>query len=654
VKYADVIVNISLDRLDKTFQYRIPKDLEAEVRPGVRVDIPFGARTITGYVMEISEIPKIEVSRIRELIGIAKHSVTIEAQLMELAAWMKERYDCTMNQALMTVLPAKKKVAKGRTKVEQTPLPEREDSRPALNAAQEAAVEGILETYPKPALLFGVTGSGKTEVYMELIARMIAAGKQTILLIPEISLTYQNVSRFYRRFGERVGVINSRLSAGEKYETLKKAEAGELNLVIGPRSALFAPFPNLGMIIVDEEHEGAYNSEQSPRYKAVETAVKRGELAGAGVVLGSATPSVETYTRALEGTYGLFRLPDRAKPGSVLPEVQIVDLRAELREGNRSIFSTCLSEAIADRLAKKEQIMLFLNRRGYSGFVSCRSCGKVLKCPHCDVSLTAHRDRSLHCHYCGYTASMPDACPACGSPYLAGFGLGTQKVESYVKKQFPEARVLRMDLDTTKGKDGHSRILTRFAAGEADILIGTQMIVKGHDFPKVTLVGILAADMSLFSEDFRAAERTFQLLTQAAGRAGRAEDRGLVVIQTYSPDNATILAAAAQNYEIYYKDEMEFRKLLAYPPSGNMMSILITGDVEENVIGEAEYLASRVRENYSGNGVVVVGPTSAGAEKLQDRYRRIFYVKHPDSGFLLRIRDELEGVKLESLQADLL
>ena len=393
-----------------------------------------------------------------------------------------------------------------------------------LNEEQRYIADCIIKDYNEgyryTYLIHGVTGSGKTEVYMEIISQVIARGRQVIVLIPEIALTYQTVNRFYDRFGDRVSILNSRMSDGERYDQSLRAKNGEIDIIIGPRSALFTPFKNLGLIIIDEEHEGSYKSEITPKYHATMVARKRAELNNAFVILGSATPSLESYQKGISGEYKLFSLTKRAKEAA-LPKIWIVDLREELKEKNRSIFSRKLKELIMDRLEKKEQIMLFINRRGFSGFVSCRSCGHVMKCNHCDISLTYHIQGKLLCHYCGYEEAMPKICPACGSKYIASFGTGTQKVEEMVRREFPEARVLRMDTDTTKNKGGHQKILEAFAEHKADILVGTQMIVKGHDFPLVSLVGIIAADLSLYAGDFRAAERTFQLLSQAAGRAGR-------------------------------------------------------------------------------------------------------------------------------------
>ncbi|MDE6688104.1 MAG: primosomal protein N', partial [Lachnospiraceae bacterium] len=377
------------------------------------------------------------------------------------------------------------------------------------------------------SLLHGITGSGKTEVYMELIEKNISMGKQAIVLIPEIALTFQTLMRFYARFGDRVSVLHSRLSDGERYDQYERARTGQLDVMIGPRSALFTPFMQLGLIVIDEEHENSYKSEKMPKYHAREVAEYIAKRDHAALVLGSATPSLESYYRALKGEYRLYELKYRPQ-NAVLPQVYIADMRKELKEGNKSFFSRKLKELMLERLLREEQIMLFINRRGYAGFVSCRECGYVVKCPHCDVSLSQHhgngmyqkKEQKLICHYCGYQTDMLMECPECGSPYIAGFRAGTQRIEEELKKWYPSVRVLRMDADTTRKKEDYEKILSSFAAHEADVLIGTQMIVKGHDFPNTTLVGAIAADLSLSVGDYRAAERTFQLLTQAAGRAG--------------------------------------------------------------------------------------------------------------------------------------
>nr|MCR5774551.1 primosomal protein N' [Lachnospiraceae bacterium] len=385
------------------------------------------------------------------------------------------------------------------------------------------------------SLLFGVTGSGKTEVYMELIDHVVGLGQEAVFLIPEIALTYQTVMRLYKRFGDKVSIMHSRMTPGERLDQFERAKNKEISIMVGPRSALFTPFSNLGLIIMDEEHESSYKSEQPPRYHTRETAIRRARLAGASVVLGSASPSIESYSRAMAGEYKLYRLT-RRPDAAALPAVETVDLREELRRGNREMISSRLARLMEETLDRGEQIMLFLNRRGMAGFVSCRSCGSVIRCPHCDVSLTLHKDGYLHCHYCGHKEIRPKVCPSCKSKYIGTMKAGTEQVEEAVQKKFPKARVIRMDADTTTGKDGHARIVEQFMNREADILVGTQMIVKGHDFPGVTLMGILLADMSLNESDYRCGERTFSLLLQACGRAGRSDLPGTALIQTYDPE----------------------------------------------------------------------------------------------------------------------
>jgi len=515
-----------------------------------------------------------------------------------------------------------------------------------LNEEQRQAAETVIRDYDSGLrntyLLYGITGSGKTEVYMELIDHTLREGRQVIVLIPEISLTYQTVMRFYRRFGNRVGIMNSRLSAGERYEQSERAANGDIDIMIGPRSALFTPFPDLGLIVIDEEHEGAYKSETAPRYDAREVAKVRADMSGAVLVLGSATPSVESFYRAEQGEYRLLTLTKRAKENSRLAGVHIVDLREELAEGNRSIFSRKLKELIEDRLAKKQQVMLFMNRRGYAGFVSCRSCGKAIKCPHCDVSLTYHRNGRLKCHYCGFERPLPDKCPSCGSPFIAPFGTGTQKLEEFTKREFPEARILRMDADTTAKKGAHEEILATFAEGGADILIGTQMIVKGHDFANVTLMGVMAADLSLYAPDFKSAERTFELLTQASGRAGRGDLQGDVVIQTYAPDHYAVSSAAEQDYLQFYRQELLYRKMMGYPPLVGLLTIGLSSKREADVIRASEDLKRVILREYALDGLKVIGPVEDSPYKLNDNYRKILYMKHESYDILLEVRNSAQ------------
>lgn len=513
----------------------------------------------------------------------------------------------------------------------------------SLNQEQQVVCDGIIKDYDNndmtPCLIKGVTGSGKTEVYMEIIQHVLSKGREVIVLIPEISLTYQTIMRFYAKFGNVVSVINSRLSKGEKYDRFELAAQGRIKIMVGPRSALFTPFNNLGAVIIDEEHESAYQSETIPRYHARETAIELARMTGAKVIMGSATPSLEAFNRCRNGIYKLYRLDNRAG-NATIPDVDVVDLRDEMKKGNRTMFSTKLKSLMQEKLDAGEQIMLFLNRRGYQGFINCRDCGNVIQCPHCDVSLTLHGRNRLVCHYCGYETVFNHICPKCGSKYIGAFKAGTEKVEEETRKIFPHASVLRMDLDTTSGKEGHRNILEKFASHEADILIGTQMIVKGHDFADVTLVGILLADMSLHCSDYRAAEITFDLLTQAAGRAGRGDRKGNVVIQTYDPEHYSIVHAAGQDYDAFYDEEMGYRELMGYPPSNHMMAVRIS-------CADANLATKLSDELYKltsvDDKVNIIGPADAAVYKINDIYNRVIYYKCKDYALLIQIKDIIEN-----------
>lgn len=515
--------------------------------------------------------------------------------------------------------------------------------RPVLNKDQEFVTKSIIADMENgdntPCLIKGVTGSGKTEVYMELIEWIIERGREVICLIPEISLTYQTVMRFYNRFGDNISIINSRMSKGERYDSFLMAKEGKIKIMIGPRSALFTPFKNLGLIIIDEEHESAYKSENVPKYHARETAVELAGLCGAKVVFGSATPSLDTYYKAKNGVYKLFTMENRAGNGT-LPSVETVDLREEMKNGNRSVFSRRLTELIEKKLAKKEQIMLFLNRRGYRGFINCRDCGHIIECPHCAVSMTEHKDGRLLCHYCGYESPVIKICPECGSKHIGKFKAGTELVEEETKKLFPDASVLRMDLDTTKGKDGHAGILEKFADGEADILIGTQMIVKGHDFPNVTLVGVLLADMALYSPDYMASERCFELLTQAAGRAGRGDKKGNVVIQTYNPEHYSIVHACSHDFDSFYEEEIAYRELMGYPPVIQFMSCRIASMDEEKAV----FLSEEIKKITSvfSDDTAIIGPGNAPVYKINDVFYRVIYYKNPSHDRLEEIKKSID------------
>lgn len=670
MKFAKVIIDISAEQVDRAFTYRIPEELEDRIAPGVRVRVPFGNsnRTRIGFVIDLTDRIDYPEDRIKPIDSLLPKALDTAGDLIELAAFMASEYGCTMNQALQTVLPVKRKVGKNRRR--QDPVREIEalsgegqadgnaegtkrSEDETLNPEQTAVCAAILREKSRPTLLYGITGSGKTRVYIELIRHMQAAGKKSIVLIPEISLTYQTVRELTKHLGSKVAVMHSKLSLGEKYEQFQKAADGEIDVMVGPRSALFTPFTDLGLIVIDEEHERTYQSDTAPRYDTRIVAAKRAALSGARLVLGSATPSLESYTKALRGEYALQCLKTRAHPGALLPKIHIADMRDEMEAGNRSIFSRQMQEMIRDRLELGEQTMLFLNRRGYAGFVSCRSCGTVIKCPHCDVSMTAHNDwyinpytrvreaALLSCHYCGYTMPMPSSCPQCGSRFIAPFGTGTQKLEQAAKKMFPAARILRMDADSTTAKGSYEKILSTFQKGGADILIGTQMIVKGHDFPNVTLVGIIAADMSLNAPDYDASERTFQLITQAAGRSGRGGRAGDVVIQSYDPSHYAVELAARQDYESFYSREMSYRKLLHYPPDIFMMQVRVRSE-DEVLAGEAaDYAADLCRDRFEPEGAVLIGPCNEGVYKINDNYRKILYIKHSSHAIIKKMRETL-------------
>ncbi|MGN0374361.1 MAG: primosomal protein N', partial [Butyrivibrio sp.] len=510
-----------------------------------------------------------------------------------------------------------------------------------LNEEQKQVAEGIIREWDMgdntTCLIKGVTGSGKTEVYMDIISHVLAKGRQVIVLIPEIGLTYQSVMRFYHRFGDMVSVIHSRLSEGEKYDRFELARQGRIRIMIGPRTALFTPFPDLGLIIIDEEHERAYKSDSTPMYHARETAEYLAALCDAKVVLGSATPSLKSYYNARKGIYNLYELNSRAGSKS-MPAVCVVDLKEELKRGNQYILSNTLAEKMYYALQRKEQIILFLNRRGYQNFVSCRSCGSVIECPHCAVSLKLHNNNRLMCHYCGYETEFVRRCPVCNSKQIGSFNAGTEKAEEHVRKFFPQARVLRMDTDTTRGKTGHEDILKEFQAGNADILIGTQMIAKGHDFPNVTLVGILVADTSLYCSDYTCAEKTFDLIMQASGRAGRGRIPGEVVIQSYDTEHYAVRCAAKQSYEAFYEAEMEYRELMDYPPAVNMMSVRIISKDEQTAVA----VSKQIKELTDGCDSRIIGPANDLIYKLNDFYHRVIYYKNKENKHLTQIKDIIE------------
>lgn len=515
------------------------------------------------------------------------------------------------------------------------PLPLTQGQQKVIEPIQQS----ILMDEHNVFLLYGVTGSGKTEVYLQSIQTALEKGKEAIVLVPEISLTPQMVHRFKGRFGDKVAVLHSGLSAGEKYDEWRKIQRKEVSVVVGARSAVFAPFENIGIIIIDEEHETSYKQEENPRYHARDVAIKRAEIFKCPVVLGSATPSLESFARANKRVYQLLTLPTRMN-NQALPTVEIIDMRDELRSGNRSMFSAKLFEKIKDRLEKRQQIVLFLNKRGHSSFIMCRDCGFVVNCPHCDISLTYHQSQQkMKCHYCGHEEYVPKKCPECNSEHIRYFGTGTQKVEEELGKVLPEARVIRMDVDTTSRKGSHEKLLEAFQNGKADILLGTQMIAKGLDFPNITLVGVLTADTMLHLPDFRSSEKTFQLLTQVSGRAGRHELPGEVIIQTYSPEHYSVELSGSQDYDQFYHYEMMVRKTHRYPPFYYLSLITITHEELMKVVSITEKITKYLRSKLT-NKAIVLGPVASPIPRINNRYRYqclIKYKQEPELSNALKI-----------------
>ena len=673
--YAEVIVDLSAEAVDKRFSYAIPEGME--IQPGMLVTVPFGPRTLDGFVVALSDTCRVSLERVKPVLKVARPEPVVLPELMALADWMHRRYLCNLVDALRLMIPSELRggrvrektrrfaslaiegealerfIAQNRRAAKQLELIERLKNGALETATLDAAALRSLEkkgaviiseqearrvpsalsdghTTPDPELmpgqaravetltdalrgggrflLHGVTGSGKTEVYIRLIRQALALGKTAIVLVPEIALTPQMVSWLHARFGADAAVLHSALSAGERFDEWRRIRSGAARVVIGARSAIFAPIENVGCIIVDEEHESSYQSDHRPRYDAREIAWKRAATHRAVLVLGSATPSISTYMRTQYGVrpenrLELIELRQRVKDRP-LPEVALVDLRGEFDKGNRSIFSEKLAAELQTCLNDGHQAMLFINRRGHSTFVSCRKCGYVVKCAQCDVSMTYHQsEENLRCHYCGNTMPPPTACPSCGSAYIKYFGAGTQKVEAEVRRLFPQARVARMDIDTTQRKDAHQHILDAFRRGETNVLVGTQMIAKGLDFPNVTLVGVVAADMTLNLPDYRSVERTFQLITQVAGRAGRADLPGRVVVQTYDPEHYGIACAAAQDYRAFYTRESANRRLAMYPPFSVIARVVFTSKSADAARSAAEGAEKALNEWVNEKGM---------------------------------------------------
>lgn len=592
MKYANVVIENNTRYTDSYFTYRCSDSVE--IGDVLRVPFNRGNSEKRGYVFDFQEEEEInfDLSKIKDAIG-PDPDVSLTPEIVSTCKWMKYRYGIKYMDGIKCFVPKGKKPAEGKAKRPLLSSKEEILEVESLTEEQRYAVEEINDAlekgFQKNFLIKGVTGSGKTEVYMQAIEKTLSLGKTAIMLVPEIALTKQITERFLGRFGrERVAILHSKLTQRERFDEWIRVREGKADIVIGARLAVFAPLENIGLIVMDEEHEQTYKSDQNPKYDTVDIALKRLMYYDGVLVLGSATPSVVSYQRARDGVFKVLTLKERYN-GVELPDIEIVDLRQELRNGNRSIFSQKLREEIKGTLDQGEKVILFLNRRGYSNFISCRECGEAIRCDDCGISMTYHKERkALICHYCGKKIPLPNKCPACESKYIKHFGVGTEQVEEYTAKEFPHATVKRFDLDTARNTKEINKILTDFAKGEIDILIGTQLVAKGLDFKDVGLVGVIAADMGLNIPDYRSGERTFQLITQVAGRAGRGKKKGKVVVQTYAPDSLAIKNAAEYNYEGFFNNEASFRELMGYPPFSDLILVDFTAKVENEALRTAE------------------------------------------------------------------
>ncbi len=696
---AEVIVDIAHSDVDKIFDYACGEEIKA----GMRVAVPFGRSTTTGFVMRVKEHSDVPAERLKRIYRIEDELPAINEECLSLAEKISARYRCPMALSLRLFLPAELRRGQvGRTFKEfarlsgepfvpsprartqqlllayleehgETPLSvlraqfpsavapllknhaiivekrrslrvpyrseEGSEERHILTKAQEQAVSAVREGEETVFLIHGVTGSGKTEIYLTLIAEALQKGKTALFLVPEISLTPQMFMKLRGRFGRKVAILHSGLSAGERFDEWERLRLGEARIAVGARSAVFAPIESIGCIVIDEEHDGSYSSESAPRYNTFDIAYLRAKYHRCKLVLGSATPSVETYRRARSGEFGLITLPDRinARP---MPKVHIVDMRREVRRGNATPFSSALRDKLRACLDGGNQAILFLNRRGYAQTVMCRDCGNVVKCESCDVPLTYHSDENcLKCHYCGAKYRPLPACPACGGTHIHYMGTGTQRVVGELKKLLPDARILRMDVDTTSGKEGHYKILKQFAEKKADILVGTQMVAKGHDFPSVTLVGILDADMSLHFPDYRSGERTFQLITQVAGRSGRAGAEGEVVLQTYDPENYILRFATEYDYEGFYEHEIAMREAMMYPPFVKVVRVMVTGEDEKETLEALKTVYEKLQKIYAAHeeDFLFFNRMHSPIKRIRDRFRYQVLMRMTESAPLKEI-----------------
>lgn len=632
MKYADIIIDNKSEKTDQIFTYGCK---ESDIDIGRKVRVPFGRgdKLRDAYVFAVRDKLSDEVKGLK-YIAETDDDICLNEEIIETCRWMKRRYMCKYIDAVKCFTPAGRASKRGK---KRNPYSGAEgelqnikhltdEQRRVIDAVTASIKEGKSDLF----LLNGVTGSGKTEVYMHVIADVLERGKTAIMLVPEISLTKQIIDRFIGRFGaENIAVLHSRLAYGERYDEWIRIKRGEVKIVIGARSAVFAPLENIGAIIMDEEHEGTYKSDMTPKYETCEVAIKRVAQHGAVLLMGSATPSVVSWNRANEGIYKKLELKERYNRVE-LPDVMLVDMRTELKAGNRSIFSPELLDGMNEVMTDGEQVILFLNRRGYSNFISCRECGEAIRCPECGISLTYHKETErLMCHYCGCTESVPERCPNCGSRYIKYFGIGTEQIEEKIRECFPDKNTDRLDLDTVRRKGSIERIIKNFAGGRTDVLVGTQLVAKGLDFKNVGLVGIISADVTLNIPDFRSPERTFQLITQAAGRAGRGDRKGRVIIQTYSPDNYAVTAAAAQDYDAFYNDEIMLRKFIWYPPFSDLMQIVFSSKDEKAILRGGAMWEKELKRLIPGSEKTVFPLQKAAVPKQKDIYRFSLILKSP-------------------------
>jgi len=645
VRYASVVIKLPVDR---PFSYGIPEAMDGDIEVGKRVWVPFGRRRVVGYTLDILDKPQIE--NVRPIESVIDAEPIISRELLSLAEWVSRYYVCSRGEAIDAAIPGvpkkgatgvrPKKALRDKRYKKSHDLPPTEEQRRALAEITASLEKGEHRVF----LLHGITASGKTEVYIQAIRYALERGKSSIVLIPEISLTPQTIERFKSRFGNNVAVMHSGLAGSKRFGEYKKIKSGAARIVVGARSAVFSPVSDLGLVIVDEEHETSYKQENTPRYHARETAIKRCGLTGGTVILGSATPSLESYLKAKKGEYRLIELKKRIKDAA-LPKVHIIDMRRELCQRHyATIFSRALKEKIEHIMAGGRQAILFLNRRGFSTFIHCRKCGTVLRCKRCDVVMVYHYSKKkLICHYCNWSTDPPEICPLCNEFYVKYFGMGTERVESELHRYFPEGRIERMDTDTTKKRGSHDKVLARFKRHSVNILVGTQMIAKGLDFPKVTLVGVISADTTLNLPDFRASERTFNLLTQVAGRAGRGDDGGEVIIQTYTPHHYAVTSASGHDYSAFYKREIETRRELDLPPFVNIIRVIVRSRKQEKAAEASKRLAALFKKRLKGTKIV--GPAPAVISRIRNQYRWNIVIKTNDAeGSAFRLKKLLAGL----------